>query len=512
MANTDKDLIISPSIGSTTEDPRIDFKGASATVGPSTITVRAYPTNNGTLSFEGSSGQLFSIVNSLNSGSIFSVNDISGIPLIDVDANATVKIGVFGGNTGIGSTTPTSKLDVVGGVKVLGVVTATSFSGDVGYARTAGIATYTPNAGVATYAGTAGIATVAASATYSQTSGISTISGISTYSQTSGIATYSSTSGVSTYASTAGIATVAVGFGTTSSINTTGIITASKFVGDGSGLSGIVASGSGIEIRDSGSLVGTAATIDFGDYLDVNFGSGIATVTAIIPPSSGASDWVRTGAGIHTLGNVGVGTTNPASRLHLFNTTGVDLRLEGSTAQSNSITFLEGGISFFRILYDGGLSSPNNLFKIQTGISSSGIDNDAITIQQSGNVGVGTINPTEKLSVGGNIFINQTTLYGSVQASTASTVTTGIHSGISTSVYRSVEYTIQASQGSNYQAVKILTIHDGTNAYDTQYGNIYNTEVATFDVDISGGNVRLVATASSTSTTNYTVNFIATRI
>jgi hypothetical protein len=128
------------------------------------------------------------------------------------------------------------------------------------------------------------------------------------------------------------------------------------------------------------------------------------------------------------------------------------------------------------------------------------------------NVGIGTTNPTEKLSVGGNIALNQTTVYGSVQASTASTSVTGIHSGLSTSVYRSVEYTIQATQGTNYQAIKILAIHDGTTAYDTQYGNIYNTEVAIFDVDISAGNVRLVAAATSTSTTNYTVNFIATRI
>lgn len=137
---------------------------------------------------------------------------------------------------------------------------------------------------------------------------------------------------------------------------------------------------------------------------------------------------------------------------------------------------------------------------------------NGVGINTTSNVGIGTTNPTEKLTVGGNILLNQTTLYGSVQASTASTIATGIHSGLSTSVYRSVEYTIRASEGSNYQMVKILAIHNGTTAYDTQYGNIYNTEVASFDVDISGGNVRLVAIASSTSTTNYTVNFIATKI
>jgi hypothetical protein len=36
--------------------------------------------------------------------------------------------------------------------------------------------------------------------------------------------------------------------------------------------------------------------------------------------------------------------------------------------------------------------------------------------------------------------------------------------------------------------------------------------VATFDVDISGGNLRLLATGASASTTNYVVNFVATKI
>jgi len=80
-----------------------------------------------------------------------------------------------------------------------------------------------------------------------------------------GIATYASFSGVATYASSSGIASALT---STASVNTTGIITASRFVGDGSGLTGI---------------------------------SG--------------SKWVTTSVGIHTLSNVGFGTTNPTSKL-----------------------------------------------------------------------------------------------------------------------------------------------------------------------------------------------------
>ena len=79
---------------------------------------------------------------------------------------------------------------------------------------------------------------------------------------------------------------VSVGIGTTVSINTSGIITASSFFGDGSGLTGIVASGSGVVIQNGGSNVGTASTINFGSDLDATFSGGVATINVSIPLSA----------------------------------------------------------------------------------------------------------------------------------------------------------------------------------------------------------------------------------
>ena len=60
-----------------------------------------------------------------------------------------------------------------------------------------------------------------------------------------------------------------------------GIVTATSFSGDGSGLTGITASGSGIVVQHDGSVVGTAGTINFGTNLDVTaISAGIVTVTA----------------------------------------------------------------------------------------------------------------------------------------------------------------------------------------------------------------------------------------
>jgi hypothetical protein len=94
MADSYKDIIITPN-RSNTADPKIEFRGGNSSVNTA-ITVQTYPTSNGTLSFEGSAGQLFSITNDLT-GSIYSVNDVSGIPSIEVFANGQIDLAPYGG-------------------------------------------------------------------------------------------------------------------------------------------------------------------------------------------------------------------------------------------------------------------------------------------------------------------------------------------------------------------------------------------------------------------------------
>ena len=63
-------------------------------------------------------------------------------------------------------------------------------------------------------------------------------------------------------------------------INVTGIITATQYRGDGSGLTGVVASGTGIVIKEEGTSVGTAGTINFvGNNILATLSEGTATVT-----------------------------------------------------------------------------------------------------------------------------------------------------------------------------------------------------------------------------------------
>ena len=118
MALSDKNIVITPNIGQSA-DPTIVFSGADSTTSAQNIALSVYPASNGTLSFDGSAGQLFSITNSLT-GSIFSVNDISGIPSIEVLDTGAVKLAQYGGNVGIGVGTPGEKLEISGNVKISG--------------------------------------------------------------------------------------------------------------------------------------------------------------------------------------------------------------------------------------------------------------------------------------------------------------------------------------------------------------------------------------------------------
>ena len=144
----------------------------------------------------------------------------------------------------------------------VGDITATTLTGNV-VGDITGTAGYSHTAGLGTYAFKAGLSTDSERAVYAQLAGVSTISG---------------------YATTSGIATVAVNaqglIGTPDVV--VGLITATSFKGDGSQITNVVASSTGITIKNSDSFVGVAASVNFGYGSTVSpLSAGIVTVTAV---------------------------------------------------------------------------------------------------------------------------------------------------------------------------------------------------------------------------------------
>lgn len=74
--------------------------------------------------------------------------------------------------------------------------------------------------------------------------------------------------------------------------------------------------------------------------------------------------------------------------------------------------------------------------------------------------------------------------------------------------YGSASVAIQATQGTLRHTTELLVVHDGTTAYATEYGLIYTgSKLFTVDVDISAGNVRVLITPLSATSTVFRSSF-----
>lgn len=164
----------------------------------------------------------------------------------------------------------------------------------------------------------------------------------------------------SNYASVAGVATVAqnltgtpdvtVNDITSRHVNSSGVVTATSFVGDGSGITGVVASGAGIVVKDSNTTVGTAGTINFGLNLSVTpVSSGIVTVTTAGGVKDSGSWTAQTGQ-LEQLDSIA--TTNLVSEYVLYFS-------HSSGKQAQKVLLLNNGSTSysqeFGVVYDNNL-------------------------------------------------------------------------------------------------------------------------------------------------------------
>ena len=127
------------------------------------------------------------------------------------------------------------------------------------------------------------------------------------------------------------------------------------------------------------------------------------------------------------------------------------------------------------------------------------LDSIGVATARSGlDVGAGTITPII-----------------SIQASTDTTTTTSASTidSFVAATFRSAQYQIQITQGSNYHVTTLNVLHDGTDVFLNEFGTIRTgASLASFDADINSGSVRVRATPTTDSSTVFKLTKTLTRV
>jgi len=126
-----------------------------------------------------------------------------------------------------------------------------------------------------------------------------------------------------------------------------------------------------------------------------------------------------------------------------------------------------------------------------------------------------TVGLPDDIDIAGSISV--TSLFDLIgETGSTSSVTQTEIASFTAATYSSGKFIIQATDNvtGEVHVTEMLVVHDGTTAGATEYGTIHTgaSPLATYDVDINTGNVRILATAASTDSTTYkiTENLITT--
>ncbi len=356
-----QDILITPGSG----EPQILFRGSGAidtAVELNVLSSYQSGTGSGTaILFEGTEGQLFGITDNLSSGTIFSVADITGLPIIEADASGDVKLGEYGRYVGIGTGVPAYGLDVFSsGILRKGVILSNYVP------ATTTNALYNEGGTLKFNGSAVGGGGTSAEATYASGQAISNQSNITALLTASGTATsLISTSGIATYASgqaieNEGLATYASGQAISNQSNVTALSTASGIATSLLSVSGTATSlvaSSGIATYASGQAVAnqSSATTNASN-ISTNTGN-ISTNTARVSYASGQAisnqsniTALNTASGVATSLLATSGTTTS-----LVATSGIASYASGNTANISFGSNAEGdllyhnGTSFIRL-------------------------------------------------------------------------------------------------------------------------------------------------------------------
>jgi len=551
-------------VGSTNPQERLDVQGGNGfiRIGEVYSTYNGITLNNSTVDSD------YNFISSPADRRLF-INSPTGINFRIADADRFLLSS--SGNLGINSTSPTSRLDVVGDVKVSGVITATTFSGN------ATTATFATNAGIATnlkgglvgnipYQSAADTTAFLANGSLGsilQSNGVGSIpswvpaapsnaiTGLTIRDEGTIIGTANSITQLNfvgstvSAAATAGIATITIsfadfvstaGFATVSGISTSvigGIASVSQLNVSGVGTVGSLNIGatqvisSARQLQNIASLdATTTATIESAianapnTFTDLQV-TGVSTFTnGSVLIGSGtstgtASQRLQVTGGAYVSGSVGIGSTNPTSKLDVVgdvkvsgvvtattfsgtllgyaSTAGIATNLKGGSggtivyqSAADTTAFLANG-SLGQVLQASGGTNPPSWVDAAPSNAITGL-----TIRDEGTI-VSTANSFSQLNFVGNIVSVAGTGPSGIATITfadfVSTAGFATISGISTSVIGGIASVSQL----NVSGVATIGVVTANNLYVAGVGTFLSSGLKirnladTFQYNITGG-------------------------
>jgi len=262
---------------------------------------------------------------------------------------------------------------------------------------------------------------------------------------------------------------------------------------------------------DGSALTGIAVTDNIRTNTNATFlqnvnVSGTTTATTFIGNLTGNVTGNVSGTSGSTTGNAATATklTNARTIGGVSFDGSANINLPGVNSAGNQDTTGNAATSTLAVSAQGLTGSPtititnvNAVDAIITGNLS--VAGTITSLDQNDILATGIITASAGVDLGdpGIVTLSSNTL--TTTSTSADTV-----ASVSATVNRSATFQVQVTRGTQYHMTTINVIHDGTNAFLSEYGTIRTGEsLATFDADISGGNLRLRVTPTSTASTVF---------